>query len=82
MAVIVFAAFAAGTGYYSLQPGASAGWMLALVVVYYGCVPFFIALAAVFGSLLSGNVTRLRGFAAAFGLGVSVLTWVTFAFHQ
>ena len=45
-------------------------------------MPFFIALAAVFGSLLSGKVTRLRAFAATFGLGVSVLTWVTFAFHQ
>jgi hypothetical protein len=80
--VIVFAAFAVATGYYSLQPGASAGWLLAVVVVYYGCVPFFIALAAVFGSLLSGNVTRLRAFAATFGLSVSVLTWVTFAFYQ
>ena len=37
--------------------------MLPLVVVSYGGVPFFIALAAVFGSLLSGNVSgsaRLR----------------------
>jgi hypothetical protein len=80
--VIVFAAFAVATGYYSLQPDASVAWLLPMVVVYHGCLPFFIALAAVFGSLLSGNVTRLRVFAAAFGLGVSVLTWVTFAFYQ
>ena len=32
--VIVFAAFAVATGYYALQPGASAVWMLALLVVY------------------------------------------------
>jgi hypothetical protein len=79
--VIVFAAFAVATGYYSLQPDASVGWLLPMVVVYHGRVPFFIALAAVFGSLLNGSVTRLRAFAATFGLGVSVLTWVTFAFH-
>lgn len=80
--VIGFAAFAVATGYYSLQADASAGWLPAVVAVYYGGVPFLIALAAVFGSLLTGNVTRLRAFAATFGLGVSVLTWVTFAFYQ
>src|SRR6185295_11348699 len=45
--VIGFAAFAVATGYYSLQPDASVAWLLPMVVVYHGCVPFFIALAAV-----------------------------------
>ena len=72
-AVIVFAALAAAIGYWSLVPGAGYEVLLGFVILYYGALPFGVALLAVWASLAAGNVTRLRAFAAVFGAAMTLL---------
>lgn len=65
--VILFAAFALLVAHIAMRPNAGYEVLLGAIVLYYGTVPFVIAMLCLGGSIAGGNATPFRVFAACFG---------------
>ena len=51
-----------------MRPGNGYEGLLAILVLYYGAIPFVLAVLAMWSSIWNGNATRLRVFAAWLGV--------------
>lgn len=65
--LVLGSAFALLVANLAVKPGSGYEVLIGIIALYYGAIPFFIALICVTISILSGNATRFRTFAAWFG---------------